>query len=71
MTTYKRVTITENAKGFSFDLVTENWMRPNTYSKNAQTMLTLDQIKSVISYYCNYRNAKVTNGIMYLGKVGA
>jgi len=69
MTTYKRVAITENAKGFSFDLVTENWLRPNSYSKNAQTMLTLDQIKSVITYYCNYRNVEVINGIMYLGKV--
>jgi hypothetical protein len=70
MTTYKNITITESAKGFSFDLVTENWMRPNTYSKNAQTMFTLNQIKSVIAYYLNCTDTTIANGIAYLGKAG-
>ena len=65
--TYNNITITESAKGFSFDMVTYNFLRPNTYRKNANTMMTLAQIKSVIDYYLNL-DADVQNGIVYLGK---
>jgi len=69
---YAGVRITETPKGFSFYLITENWLRPNSFSKNAQTTRTYDQIKSVITYYLN-QGAEVVDGNAYLvkAKVGA
>lgn len=67
---YAGVRITETPEGFSFYLITENWLRPNSFSKSAQTMRTYDQIKSVITYYLN-QGAEVSEGNAYLGKAKA
>jgi hypothetical protein len=65
--TYKNIIIKETAKGFSFDLVTHNWLRPNTFAKNAQSTLLDNQIKATITYYLN-QGAVAKDGILYLAK---
>lgn len=64
--TYKNIAIKETGKGFSFDVVTHNWLRPNTYRKNTVTN-SLAIIQSTITWYLN-EGAEVQNGIVYLGK---
>ena len=65
--TYKNITVTETAKGYSFDLVFHNWMRPNTFIKHPQSALLDNQIKATIQYYLN-QGAVAKDGILYLAK---
>jgi hypothetical protein len=66
MTTYKNVLIATTGTRFSFDVVSHNWMRPNTYRKNTVTN-TLATVQNTITYYLS-EGAEVVDGIVYLPK---
>ena len=66
MITYKNVVITQTDTRFSFDVVSHNWMRSNTYKKNTVTN-TLATIKNTITYYIS-EGAEIVDGIVYLPK---
>ena len=66
MITYKNVAITQNDARFSFDVVSHNWMRPNTYQKNTVTN-TFATVKNTITYYIS-EGAEIVDGIVYLPK---
>lgn len=64
---YKNVTITATDNGlFSFNIVTENWLKPNSFRKDAVTN-SLATIQNTITYHLS-EGAHIRNGIVFLGK---
>lgn len=69
---YKNVTIqecvcsSEFCDQYTFHVVTENWLKPNSFRKDAVTN-SLATIENTITYYLS-EGAHIRNGIVFLGK---